>query len=741
MQRTFLLKFLCDELLNSVLVRQHLEQCSEASTELLQKLRSLSVELKTLKYKEESLGAKAAKVDKSFKAVGDDTEQGNIMDFKINDKCISQHLSQFECGQTQAGVDNFKEHTPVSENRHGNSQFMKPMVVEDQLEDNQAVVSNSQIHGNSLIHVASDDDPFRWKDMISSETLQQGINNVDRDAFSHGSLENHLECDTPTLPSSENLQGLSARLVIGSTNVGVNDPSVDVNNSQSKSIELNLVRNEILHLQNLIASTESQLLKQSVRREFLGSDSFGRLYWLLADSGTHPSVISNRNVELQQSGKIVSLGFPESISVLRTDALCGVDANRSSGSSRASIPCLYELSDDNVCSTWVSYQSDAEIKSLVDCLQDNNPRERELKESILHWQKLIFQGSQSRSQHLEGPQMALSRSRDSEISFSFNCLNTMAASLLETKYGTCFEPETTDFSKRQFRKGKGTVEQKMYRCECLEPIWHSRHHCLSCHRTFFNDVELDGHSDGKCNMAPPVPEKSKENNDTSKGKGMMKSEIGQGRCRDEIYTVDASSSGLSQLPSRLIRHQNDGSVCPFDYEDICSKFVTKDSNKELVKEIGLIGSNGMPMFVPSISPYLSDSTLMLVPLQETEGIQDDIPKTDEQLTFSQDKMKIIAGHVGNLPDNSSRSAVEHIDEKSSLHCRAPLSKFGNIVPEPSLRALIGKAVYILRQLKINLLDMDAALPEEALRPSKGNSNRRCAWREFVKSAERIYEVS
>ena len=66
MQRTFLLKFLCDELLNSALIRQHLEQCPESSAELQQKLRSLSVELKNLKAKEENLAARAAKADTSL---------------------------------------------------------------------------------------------------------------------------------------------------------------------------------------------------------------------------------------------------------------------------------------------------------------------------------------------------------------------------------------------------------------------------------------------------------------------------------------------------------------------------------------------------------------------------------------------------------------------------------------------------------------------------------------------------
>lgn len=65
MQRAFLLKFLCDEVLNSSLVRQHLEQSVDSSTDLHQKVRSLCLELKNQKCKEERFVAKAAKVDRS----------------------------------------------------------------------------------------------------------------------------------------------------------------------------------------------------------------------------------------------------------------------------------------------------------------------------------------------------------------------------------------------------------------------------------------------------------------------------------------------------------------------------------------------------------------------------------------------------------------------------------------------------------------------------------------------------
>ncbi|KAF7044847.1 hypothetical protein CFC21_054021 [Triticum aestivum] len=65
---------------------------------------------------------------------------------------------------------------------------------------------------------------------------------------------------------------------------------------------------------------------------------------------------------------------------------------------------------------------------------------------------------------------------------------------------------------------------------------------------------------------------------------------------------------------------------------------------------------------------------------------------------------------------------------------------GRLVPESSLRPVTGRNSGILKQQKINLLDIDAALPEEALRASKSQQIRRRSWRAFIKHAESISEM-
>ncbi|CAN0924022.1 Methyl-CpG-binding domain-containing protein 9 [Linum grandiflorum] len=58
----------------------------------------------------------------------------------------------------------------------------------------------------------------------------------------------------------------------------------------------------------------------------------------------------------------------------------------------------------------------------------------------------------------------------------------------------------------------------------------------------------------------------------------------------------------------------------------------------------------------------------------------------------------------------------------------------------SLRQVTGREVQFLRQLKICLLDMDAALHDAALKPSNAECGRRRAWREDIKSAKSINEM-
>ncbi|XAR51852.1 Histone acetyltransferase [Bertholletia excelsa] len=619
-ERISLIKFLCDELLDSSLIHQHLDHSMELSAELQHKLRSLYLEQRNLMCKDENLAANVAKTER--------------------------YSSFGNCSGKTAG-DN-----PMTEAVDAGDQFN---------ENVHAVVEGIQLSGNVSSHISN---------------LEN--NNLNLEENAQGGIKTYAGKVVSTLPFTEDGQGSC--------------PPQEPN-----SFELNSTRNEASLMQESVGSMEMQLMKLSLRREFLGRDSTGRLYWVLTKLGRHSWVIvSSREMTVQKGETMTTV-------------------------SGVSSPCMHRLNDvDTIDPAWLSYESDAEINELLECLTDSDPKERALKESILHWLKL--QSLDSKETENRGQdESQMFDSKDKENSLLSDSLITKASSLLENKYGPWSVPETMDLTKHG-RKVKVTADIKMFRCNCLEPVWPSRHHCLSCHRTFFNELEFGGH-DAVCKLCLSNSKKSKGNSDF-KGKEMI---TARRACTSELGILQESENCYDRINSNLIKYQNDGLGCPFGYDEICSKFVTDNSLKKLVQEIGLIGSNGRPSFVPSVSPYLSDSTLKLVHPKGNCGVSREESKTNEQQVLIQginvttDPKYMSDSSPGNAEnETNARSQSDkplsgsssHKDENPSVHNHSPASQVGGccVIPETALRPLLGKASQILRQLKINLLDMDAALP-------------------------------
>ncbi|KAK1292587.1 Methyl-CpG-binding domain-containing protein 9 [Acorus calamus] len=323
--------------------------------------------------------------------------------------------------------------------------------------------------------------------------------------------------------------------------------------------------------QDSIGNIESQLLKMSFRRELLGRDSYGRLYWLLSRPDERPRLVVEANPKTSCA----------SSSDLKRHRFCLLG------------------------SSWTLYESGSEIQGLIQWLGGGDAREKELKDSILQWFRF---GSQQVSNCVPEIAQLVPDSLVSEKSVTPDLSVTKALAILEKKYGSCLEPETNELPKKRGRKSKTSFEERLYRCDCLEPVWPSRYHCLSCHWTFCTSVELEGHNNGKCSSIVPSSDGTKENGDYMKGKG-MRYESGFGKIHgDEVDVPDASKNRKFNLSSRLVKHEK---ASPFDFGEISSKFVTNNSNMELVKEVGLIGLGGIPSFVPSVPEYFVDPTLML----------------------------------------------------------------------------------------------------------------------------------
>ncbi|XP_044479074.1 methyl-CpG-binding domain-containing protein 9-like [Mangifera indica] len=766
-ERTFLLKFLCDELLNSALIRQHLEQCAETTAEIQHKLRSFFAEWKNLKSREETVAARVAKVETNMlNAVGN--VEGPATTIRNNGKFMGQpqgsssrnngfiffsdDVHPAEGGQQESELNDSNKHPYLLYSEKGyncDNQYVNPADTEDKIKDHHAVVDDSRIPSQN-------NDLFKQNELPLSNTSPQ--DDASREIHLKESEQNLRGEISTEIPSSDH-QGLSSPSKLMTPQVAHEEPSVVTNESQAYNLELSTIKSDIFVLQDSITTTESQLLKLTSRREFLGSDSIGRLYWVSAMPGMYPGVIVDGSFALHYGRK--RLDFQKQTgknSILQTSTSSYTGTLLNSEGSKASRPFSYDPNVTMASPQWVFYQTDAEVEELIQWLKDNDPKERELKESILHWRRLRFlDPEQCKNQVQDDCQSCLGTPTSSEKTVLIDYLVTKAAVLLQKKYGPCFVSEITEIMKGRGKKTRITSEDRMYRCECLEPIWPSRNHCLSCHRTFFTDVEFEDHNDIRCCSASPVFEKGKEINNYMKGN--MKSGIPAEACTSEM-DVETSKSGCNERASRLTMFQNEGLVCPFDFEETSFKFITKDSNKELIQEIGFIGSEGIPSLVPSASPFLSDPTLMLIsPQKGVVGAGDELKAGKRLLSAKGNKSKANAGN-NNITDYSFRqSAARGIpgvlkSNKPALGCSKRRDKrsvsnrqfsevgFAHccVVPQSSLRPLIGKVSQIMRQLKINLLGMEAALPEAALRPSKAHAERRWAWRAFVKSAETIYEM-
>ncbi|CAI0455946.1 unnamed protein product [Linum tenue] len=696
-ERIFLLKFLCDELLGTALIRQHLEQCMETSAELQQKLRSFVAEWKNLKSKEEFMALRAVKKDSCF--IGERyVKEGVTSALMTSCSHVVQPVSSSDpptlcsplsnevltmkgCGE-RTGINGCSESSMDSRIFHGGNE--------------QAVCSQGK----------------------EQQVLMDGKNrsyqeNGNFSARDQSPSENHLAQVGDAIIKSE------------SSNSHGHLTTDNMNEPQNYDTELSSLKNDILMLKNSIMSIELQLFRLSTRREYLGSDSLGRLYWASAVPGKNPCVVVDGTLTLQQ--REIS-GYRDPVS----SKLGTINSRLPSG----------RLKDNaEVHPYWIAYESDSEIKELICCL-DNDLKQRELKESLLQLLKLRSLENRQicysvEAEHQPAPPVDLNKEKD----LSRDCVTTKAAMFMEKKYGKFAQLESGHVSNKLLEKKRMTDGDKMYRCECLEPVWQSRLHCFTCHRTFIDDAELKGHGDGTCCQT----QKCEESNHSIKLMGEMASEAVNNNCTGKIAE---SSKSRSDPRSRLDKFQSEVIPCPYNFEDISSRFVTKDSLMELVQSIGLLSSNGVPSFVTSVSPCVSDSTVLLISAMKDGGgggksnldrSQVDQPVSDKVSGKSvADETNELARTKKSFPGGPERRDLKsHFDRRSSEtrhlnHC---------IIPSSAQRPLLDKiSAPIMRQLKINLLDMEAALPGEALRASKSGIERSWAWRAFVKSSNSIYEM-
>lgn len=768
-----MLKFLCDEVLNTGLIREHLDQCTDKSNDIQQRLRTLVADWRNLKSKEEILVLSIAKESASKL-----NEPGHVARGDGEANLYSNHGRPGECQHNENGIsitgpgNVLKNSSSTIEgcyalDKHSMADNVFPNVTvgreDKRTQHEQLILVSSQqdckgARDESNGGLLGKDSSISDRINVAQRLNMGAVPLTNSDAL-HGSS---LGSDKGIIHARENdisPSNASEELVTSNCVLQGNTDEIYTTSIQRMSSDLETLRVEISHLEETISSLESQLMVSCLRRDSLGRDSLGRLYWVINKPGKRPWLVADGSVIVPQDRKqMEDLKDPKGD---LTDIVSYTVSSRAvqSGSDACSTSAC-DLQKWSYCS-FSFYESDNDIMEITSWLSNADPKERELREGILQWQKFLHQVSDlifKKSQPI-----AKSSMHENSIT---QRLTTNATMILESKYGPFLEPEVTEIPKKRGRKGKSSHEERMFRCECLEPIWPSKHHCLTCHHSFPTLMELERHNDGRCSLDNLVSDESKPSDDL-KMKGTRTESIWGKENQNEVDIVEISKCSKLDVSSNFIRIST--KACPYKLDTISKTFITKSSNKELVQEIGLLAVNGVPSFVPSsgfflnsaevLSPNLMLDTNMntelvfhsdgcLMPSVQERGIGTDTTKDE---AWKGGRQVNISSHniLGNVTDELSQRAKISTpgtvsgEETSSITSKIQQFEVSSncTIPESSLRPLVGKTSEILKQLKINLLDMEASLSVEALRPSKSQMLRRSAWRTFVKSSESIFEVN
>lgn len=727
------MKFLCDEALNSAIICDHMDRCGTRYGDLQQKLRSLNSERKLLKFKEENLVANMEKTKGHVQGGSGESGLNEMASMLTDDGKLKAQLSD---GSKIPPFSGTLMQMEDGQQAKGQSDCSSTCILEKQCATVNTLVSKASDAANQLQGQPSgvDHSPSSYtkgpgcknalsvsiqlKDDQSEDNAGTNVDESQELGFGGSSVS---ALSSGQLMSEHNLSATSSEHAFAHVSSSpVHQSSIQANDSSSQefSAQLSNLKSEITRLQDSIDTLESELLRASVRKEFLGRDSEGRLYWIFGRPGACPWIL----------------------------------ANGSSNAERVFEP-------DNLFrnfNSWMSYSAGTDVEELMKWLDDGDTRERELKESILQWQgnksmDISYPNNDNldRGIDVSNSQSSVEKAVDSDF------LVTKAVRALEKSFGPCLEIWATDMPNNSHR-GKFTHQGRMYRCECLELLWPSRHHCFSCHRTFPTGEELTEHAAERCKTFSTICQSSQVSEDFSKHKKMLRNE----------KSVEKCSGGMRTFPTSLSEKHDNGSSfhdqpleheCPFNFQEILSKFKVENSLKEVVKEIGLIGSNGVVSFVQSRYPYLDDHSLNLAPAFDNAVGLGDVPSVSENQQQQSDygintgtsaneisgylqSSKLDKGKGVGKPEFAKSLLLSQRGKSVSTKDVPGISK-SSIICESSLIPKVGKASEILRCLKINLLDMEAALPDASLRASRSHSNRRYAWRTFVKSAKSLYEVS
>ncbi|KAG0606831.1 hypothetical protein M758_9G171400 [Ceratodon purpureus] len=271
-----------------------------------------------------------------------------------------------------------------------------------------------------------------------------------------------------------------------------------------------------------ITKLGAKLFNLSLRREHMGTDHLGRQYWALTGVDGRPCVVvaDMTSASQDQTGKGPNPD-PDSQGIEDQNTFISTVPQESKTASEDKLNDGPDLKTVGEGIKWIHYKGDKALDELVKWLSPRCQHERVLRVAIYHWRRSLYSrqlldmpdittaSSDSCAPITTQPSKVVDESgavREislrEEIVERRNIQNFPAAKatrLLQRRYAA---PTASGLALASDQN-----DDVLKRCECLELLWTSRHHCQTCHETYELTAEFQTH----LNDCPPGSKPSTEN--------------------------------------------------------------------------------------------------------------------------------------------------------------------------------------------------------------------------------------
>ncbi|KAH7352873.1 hypothetical protein KP509_19G068300 [Ceratopteris richardii] len=724
-QRVQLLKFLCDKVLESTCIRDHIDQSIEALPELQQKLRAVLIE-------QQASGAKGGcRVDESAATDSIEVVSKDTFPKKRGRKSTKSNLvSVEESSRILNGMEAFKSPADACGLGLDSTVDMVDRKVEKLTCDDSGVAHAAHVSADSqkadpltptpffVSQLHSDSDSHINAIRSSQNSIQSQNGNMDMCTHSISS-NNHL----PNIPSniveshhsfvtasvghpvevtcSDELKGpssVSHGLKIENQREIVEDPGAPSDTNRASEMESDaLMVAEITSgktaadsLREEIERLEGEIMRMAPRRECLGRDNIGRTYWALGWAGRTPWVLAERAPAVDSDIVSVSCKQAESVEQL------GIQE-------------------------WSGYSDGECMDQLLKWLRPTIATEGLLKSALIKWSSMWS------SKYKKEPD------KQPFVRTKHMSLNTKASTILTKMFGSISQPQGQgeEPAGKRGRKKKSIGDGKFYRCDCLELVWTARIHCPYCHHTYDTISELNGHNNGACSWRG--------------------------------FDDEGQALALARAKKAKIKGQDFQSL---DLSFVIKRFTVHTTNRSRILQIGCLGEEGARFVsAPPISPLLDPSLYMK---SEGAALISEIEKLDAKdvIQFAGNPAELVEEHAQHklngltdirVSDNVvSKEQITSIGTLGNTVHHNQTATGGTKIAEATLIATRGHSLpallppsqpllyikqdmWAFRKLKASLLDIESLLSSDMMEPSRSEPNRRRAWRSFVKSAASILE--